>query len=229
MDQYIYLVFSTPPAGVSDEEYAAFYEQHVGEILSVPGFAAARRYNLGQAAPHREDIRYRHLSVYLLDEVPGEQFADLQRRMAAGELTLPEWFDQILFASFSGRPLEDRTAELPDHWYLVMSHEPRRFSTEAYYGWYYAHARENLTSDGFERVWRFALTPDKVDPDAPSVPTHAALYEVRGDLPELRANLRASFEAGRVDIPEWMSEGDFVSYDCHAASAVKSAPVSARS
>jgi hypothetical protein len=46
-------------------------------------------------------------------------------------------------------------------------------------------------------------------------------------LPELRANLRASFEAGRVDIPEWMSEGDFVSYDCHAASAAKSAAVPA--
>jgi hypothetical protein len=227
MDSYTYFVFSAPPAGVSDDEYSAFYETHVGEILNVPGFDGARRYNLSQGAPHRADIRYRHLAVYLLDGVDGAQFSELDRRKEAGELTIPDWFDQIRFASFVGRPLEDEATELPDHGYLVLSHEPRRFSAEAYHGWYYAHARENLTSDGFERVWRFALTPDTLDPDARNTPTHAALYEVHGELAELRQNLRASFEAGRVDIPKWMSEGDFESYDCHAASAAKSAAVPA--
>ena len=225
MNHHIYLAFSTPPSGVSDDQYADFYETHIGEILGVPGFAAARRYQLSPAAPNRPEIRHQHLALYLLDGAPAEPLAELERRMTANELTIPDWFDRIRFASFAGRPLEDEDAELPDHGYLVLSHEPRRFSAEAYFGWYYAHARENLTSDGFELVRRFALTPDTPDPEAPGVPTHAAFYQVQGELPELRRNLRASFEAGRVDIPEWMSEGDFESYDCHAASAAKSAAV----
>ena len=218
MSDYAYLVLSGPPAGVGEAEYSDFYEAHVSEILETRGFTAARRYFVSQGAPHRADIRYQHLSVYLLDQHPTEPLAEIERRMQGGAMTIPPWFGGITFSSFAARPLEDATTELPDHGYLVLSHEPRRFSAEAYYGWYYAHARENLTSEGFERVWRFALEEDARDPAAPSTPTHAALYEVRGELPELRQNLRASFEAGRVDIPAWMSEGDFESYDCVAAS-----------
>ena len=38
--------------------------------------------------------------------------------------------------------------------------------------------------------------------------------------PELREALKRSFEAGRVDIPDWMPEGEFHSYDCVAAAAL---------
>ena len=65
----------------------------------------------------------------------------------------------------------------------MLSHAPRRFTTDEYYGWYYAHARENLTSEGFEMVWRYALTLVTVDPLAVGTATHAALYKVEGELP----------------------------------------------
>ena len=44
MSQYVHLVFSDPPSGVSDDEFNAWYDGHVQEILAVPGFESVRRY-----------------------------------------------------------------------------------------------------------------------------------------------------------------------------------------
>ena len=38
MSRYVHLVFSDPPAGVSDDEFNVWYDEHVQEILAVPGF-----------------------------------------------------------------------------------------------------------------------------------------------------------------------------------------------
>jgi hypothetical protein len=224
MPNSVYLVFTLPPAEVSDEQFSAWYELHVSEVLEIPGFAAARRYWLSQAVPNRPPIVFRHLGLYVLDGAADEQpRTELARRRGGGEMTTEDWFPAVRVATFAGRALEDQEIELPDHGYLVLGHAPRRFTTEEYYGWYYAHARENLTSEGFARVWRFALAPEFPDDAAPSGATHAAFYEVHGDLPELRAALEESARARRVDIPDWMPEGDFVSYDCHAIAAVRQA------
>jgi hypothetical protein len=216
----VHLVLSIPPEGVAEDEYSSWYDTHVAEILETPGFVAARRYWLAAAVPGRPPVEYRHLVVYVMDRPSEEPLADLGRRGRAGEMTMPDWFGEIRFASFDGRPLEDEELELPDHAYLVFSHAPRRFTTEEYYGWYYAHARENLTSDGFDEVWRYALTLDIADRESPSTAIHAAFYKVEGVLSELREALKRSFEAGRVDIPDWMPEGGFHSYDCVAAAAL---------
>ena len=164
MPDPVHLVLSIPPEGVTEDEYSSWYDTHVAEILETPGFVSARRYWLASAVPGRPPVEYRHLVVYVMDRPSEEPLADLGRRGRAGEMTMPDWFGEIRFASFDGRPLEDEELELPDHAYLVFSHAPRRFTTEEYYGWYYAHARENLTSDGLDTVWRYGLTPVTVDP-----------------------------------------------------------------
>ena len=87
-----------------------------------------------------------------------------------------------------------------------------------------AHARENLTSEGFETVWRYELAPAIEDPEGPHASRHGAIYEVNGDLPALRAALTDTLQARRVDIPDWMAEGEFVSWDCLAASPVVTPP-----
>ena len=225
MPNNVYFVFTLPPAGVSDEEFSAWYETHVTEVLEIPGFRAARRYWLSQAAPNRPPIVFRHLGLYELEGSSDAPLVELGRRLGAGEMTTEDWFADVRVESLAGRPLEDEDTELPDNGYLVLSHAPRRFTTDEYYGWYYAHARENLTSDGFEAVWRFALTPGMVDPLAPSQATHAALYKVHGELADLRHALEESFRAGRVDIPDWMPEGDFVSFDCRSISPRRTAAV----
>lgn len=223
MPHYAHLVLSIPPDSIDEATYDAWYERHVAEILETPGFIAARRYWLDPASPERPRAELRHFSLYLLEE-PDGPIAALDTRVGAGELELPDWFDEIRFTAYSGRPLEDHELTFPDHAYLVLSHPPARFNADEYNGWYYAHARENLTSEGFETVWRYQLTPAVEDPEGPHASRHGAIYEVNGDLPALRAALADTLQARRVDIPDWMAEGEFVSWDCLAASRVANAP-----
>jgi hypothetical protein len=215
----VHFVFSVPPASVADDEYSSWYDTHVAEILATQGFDSARRYWLRPSSPDRPPVEFRHVAVYVMDRPSEEPLAELGRRAGAGNMTMPDWFGEIRFASFDGRALEDDELDPPDHGYLVLSHAPRRFTTEEYYGWYYAHARENLTSEGFDAVWRYALTPVTVDPEALGSATHAAFYEVHGELPALRSALVDSAQARRVDIPDWMTEGEFVSWECLSAAA----------
>jgi hypothetical protein len=220
MPNTTYLVFTAPPAGVSDEQFSAWYDTHISEVLEIPGFLSARRYWLGPAVPNRPPTEFRHLGAYELQGSSAGPVAELGHRLGGGEMTVEDWSGDVRVESFVGRALEDPEIELADHAYIVLSHAPSRFNTEEYYGWYYAHARENLTSDGFETVWRYALTLDVADRESPSSATHAAFYKVDGELPELRQALEESARAGRVDIPDWMPEGDFTSYDCRAAAAL---------
>jgi hypothetical protein len=218
MPDHVHFVFSLPPEQVSDHAYDAFYEQHLQEILAGDGFVAAGRYWLEPASPQRPDVEFRHVAIYRTDGPPEGALATLSERQERGEITIPDWFDGIRFLTYDGRPLEDDEIEYPDEGYIVLSHPPARFSVEEFNGWYYAHARENLTSDGFEAVWRYELTPVMAGDDVAGRATHGAFYECHGPLADLRAALKASADARRVDIPAWMPEGEFFSYHCRAAS-----------
>lgn len=228
MGSGVYFVFSNPPPGVGEDEYAAFYERHAGEIVAGPGFAGARRYWLSpvKGGP---PTNYRHLSLYDLEADSRSAMAELGKRMQAGELTLPDWFGQIQFASFDGLPLGDETLELPDHLYLVFSKCPDPVSHDDYEDWYATHVRENLTADFFEAGARFRLEPETVDPSAPCGATHAALYDVGAPLPQLQQSLVESREDGRRHTyPDWFAQIEFASVDCAAASPYIAAAVASR-
>lgn len=222
----VYFVFSNPPPGVGEAEYSDWYQRHAQEIVAGPGFAGARRYWLAPVTGG-PPTNYRHLSLYELEgEDSGPAMAELSRRMAAGELTLRDWFGQIQFASFAGVPLEADGVRLPDHAYLVFSKPPAQIGFDAYSDWYTIHLRENLTADGFDAGWRFRLQPDTVDPAAPCEAAHAALYEVSEEEPALRWSLAESRADGRrVTYPGWFGQIEFASLDCHAISPCVTAPV----
>ena len=40
------IVFSYVPDGVTDEEFSEWYDAHLPEILSIPGFVSAQRFRL---------------------------------------------------------------------------------------------------------------------------------------------------------------------------------------
>jgi hypothetical protein len=221
MLNHVHLVFSLPPEHVSDADYDAFYEQHLSEILAGDGFTGARRYWLQAASDERPNVEFRHLAVYRTEGPPATARATLAARMEAALITLPEWFGEIGFLSYDGRPLEDQELRHPDACYVVLSHAPERFNDDEFNGWYYAHARENTTSEGFDALWRYALTPVRSEDDRAGRARHGAFYECRGELADLRAALKASAAADRVDIPTWMPEGEFFSYYGRAASAAR--------
>jgi hypothetical protein len=211
-----HFVFSTPPAEVSYEDFSAWYEGHVADILAGPGFLAARRYRVEGAVSDRPPTMYRHLSLYHVAGDGTEALAELERRVHSGAVPLPDWFGDIRFASFDASALEDDESQLPDHAYLVFSKPPAGMGFEDFSAWYAVHMRENLTADGFDAAWRFGLQPATVDPHAPCEAVHGAWYEVHGELPELRAALVEAREAGRVHFPEWFGDIEFASVNCVA-------------
>jgi hypothetical protein len=124
LSQSLHIVFSEPPEGVSDEEFNRWYDAHLYEILAVPGFVAARRFELEPVVSERE-IPYRFVCVYEIDGDPADAIAALENHgfgdkdsyvalkdVDAGILELPEWFERAHFASWNCRALGERVTEV---------------------------------------------------------------------------------------------------------------------
>jgi hypothetical protein len=125
---YIHLVFSDPPAHVSEDEYDLWYNSHVHEILAVDGWIAATRYSVeGVVAPERTGL-YRYLSLYELDVPPDVAIANLEAAgLGSGDsyvelkgdadvsdpLPLPDWFADIDFGSMNGTARSGRITPNP--------------------------------------------------------------------------------------------------------------------
>lgn len=110
----LHLVFSEPPPGVTDEEFDDWYDAHLHEILSVPGFRSARRFRLKAVVGASEAPPWRHLALYEIDGDPdaalqaledaGMGSADLYTELKAddeGTLPLPPWFEDVRFGSWN--------------------------------------------------------------------------------------------------------------------------------
>jgi hypothetical protein len=102
----LYLVFSAPPTSVSAEEYDRWYHDHLRENLEAPGFVAGQRFRLtpsvGNEAPHS------HLALYEFEGDIARWRTNLDDRIAAGEIVLPEFFPRIRFGSWECTPVDDR-------------------------------------------------------------------------------------------------------------------------
>jgi hypothetical protein len=126
MSQYVHLVFSDPPAGVSDDEFNAWYDAHVHEILAVPGFESVRRYAISPVVGPDGSGGFRFLAVYQLSCEPAHAIAALEshglgsadsytelKDGGSGPLPLPDWFAGVRFASWNctatGEPIMPRT------------------------------------------------------------------------------------------------------------------------
>jgi hypothetical protein len=117
MTKFIHLVFSDPPAGVTETDFNEWYDAHVQEILAVDGWVAATRYRVEAEVGAEHSGGYRYLSLYELDRPPAEAVANLAAAgmgnadtyidMKVGEpethdpLPLPDWFAGIRFASWN--------------------------------------------------------------------------------------------------------------------------------
>lgn len=114
MNQYIHLVFSDPPAQVSEDDYNAWYDAHVGEILAVDGWETATRYDVNSIVNPESTGRFRYLSLYELSCPPEQAIANLEAASMGnadayvnkkdtdqGELPLPSWFGDIRFGSWN--------------------------------------------------------------------------------------------------------------------------------
>jgi hypothetical protein len=220
VSENLHLVFSKPPEWLSEAEYNRWYDFHLGEILVVPGFVAARRYRLQVTVGAAPLSQHSFLSLYEIEGDPVAVMRELDKEGESGRMDLPEWFPEIRFASFNGLSLGNGTDPvMADHLYLVFSNPPPVVGEEDYVAWYHDHLAENLTAQGFLNGWRFRVEPVVMDRAGPSESTHLALYEVEGDLAALRAGLAAARESGVVHFPQWFDQIQFVSFDATALGA----------
>jgi hypothetical protein len=98
----LYLVFSKRPEAISAADYDRWYEAHAQENIESPGFLNARRFDVAPATGNPGP--FEHLAVYEY-EGPQEQWrSDLDRRIAGGDVALPEWFPQIQFGAWDCTP-----------------------------------------------------------------------------------------------------------------------------
>jgi hypothetical protein len=86
------LVFSKRPAGVSPEAFNRWYDIHVQEILELPSFVGAERFELrfvrstsGEMPPFDYGLRF---------EIDGDfapAWAELEAAVDSGEMDFPDW------------------------------------------------------------------------------------------------------------------------------------------
>jgi hypothetical protein len=91
MAQYCFVAITDSVPG-KEEEFNTWYEQqHVGDVLRVPGFVAARRFKLVQA---EGSLPGRYLSLYEVEtDDPQTAFAELMKRAGTNQMVISEAMD----------------------------------------------------------------------------------------------------------------------------------------
>lgn len=123
MSRNVHLVFSQPPAEVSDTDYDQWYDEHLDEILAVPGWESARRYRISPVVGADDAPPFRYVAIYELSVDPTTAVANLEQagmgdassyvelkddEAEAARLPLPEWFAEVVFASWNCEAVGER-------------------------------------------------------------------------------------------------------------------------
>ena len=96
----IHLVFSNPPSGVSDEDFRAWYEGHLPEILSIPGFASAQLFELEEFMANPDvAVPFRYMAAYEFEGSADDAMAGIAELRDSGGMDLPDWFDRFMSES----------------------------------------------------------------------------------------------------------------------------------
>ena len=125
MGRNLQIVFSRIPDHVDEAEFDAWYDAHLPEILSIPGFVSAQRYRLEPVVVDEDAaVRYGYLAVYEVDSDPESLRAAMEERRlgtrdsyaerkAAGDdgPELPAWWDEVRFASWNCLSLGERVTK----------------------------------------------------------------------------------------------------------------------
>jgi hypothetical protein len=119
----LHLVFSHPGEGVSDAEFDAWYDAHLDEILSMPGFHSAQRYRLEPAVvADGVAFPFRNVVVYQVDDdtaalmrgmeeaqlITADSYEDRKAEGDDGGPQLPDWWAGVRFHSFNAIAVGER-------------------------------------------------------------------------------------------------------------------------
>jgi len=196
----IYVVFSRHPQLVTEEDYDRWHGMHISQVLGVPGFAAATRYELVPALDEpAEADRFTRASVYEMQVSAREAMAALADTVSSGRMDLPDWFGKIHVASWLAHPLGPRVEHgvteaeaVSGSLQLVFSDAgdaDHAVSDGSFDGWYDQHLDEILSIPGFTSAQRYRLE-DVTRPAAGTIPDRRlCVYTTTKSPHELRAEM----------------------------------------
>jgi hypothetical protein len=196
----VYVVFSRRPELVTEQEYDRWHEIHISQVLGVPGFAAAARYELVPALeePAGPD-QFTRASIYEIDASSREAMANLAHAVSSGSMELPDWFRAIHLGSWLAHPLGQRIergvtgAEKGfTSLQLVFSDAgdaEHPVSDQSFDGWYEQHLDEILSIPGFTSAQRYRLEEVTRPADGTIPGRRLCIYTTTKSPAELRAEM----------------------------------------
>jgi hypothetical protein len=115
MPTNLQIVFSRFPDTVGEDDFNEWYDAHLPEILSIPGFVSAQRYRLDPVVTDDDAaVSYRYMALYEIEGDPEQLLVEMKKlslgtrdsyadRKAAGDTgpELPSWWDEVRFASWN--------------------------------------------------------------------------------------------------------------------------------
>jgi hypothetical protein len=223
---------------VTEEQYDRWYKTYVSQVLAVPGFVTAARYDLVPALDEpAEPDRFTSATVYEIEGSTPEAMAALA---ASGRMERPEWSAEIRLSSWLADPLGERIGRggnevntVQQSLQVVFSdagHAGRPVSDESLDEWYEQHLGEILSIPGFTSAQRYRLTT-VAKPEGGAIPgRRLCIYTTTKPPAELRAemermNLLSADSYSRLKdidpagpaLPEWWDTVRFASWNLISA------------
>ena len=88
MARRIFLVESNPSSPERAEEFEAWYQnEHLPEVLAVPGMISATRYRLADGPVLGGSVDHRYMVIYEIDGEPNDVMAAMGKASAAGQIS----------------------------------------------------------------------------------------------------------------------------------------------
>ena len=243
MSPALHIVFSRQPQAVAEEQYDRWHEEYVSQILGVPGFAAAARYELVPALDEPDEPdRFTRAAISAIDGSPRAAMAALTASFSPARPDLPDWFAEIHVSSWLAHPLGNRIERGPtgasglapgltvgQSLQLVFSDAgdaAHPVSDQSFDGWYEQHLDEILSIPGFTSAQRYRLQ-EVTRPAEGAIPgRRLCVYTTTKPPDELRAemermNLLSADSYSRLKdsdstgpaLPDWWDRVRFASWN----------------
>jgi len=94
MPKYTFVVMTNPTPG-KEAEYNRWYnEQHIPDVLNVPGFVCAQRFRLADTQNDVNEKAYKYLALYEIEtsDLPGV-FKELAARRGTADIVMSDAID----------------------------------------------------------------------------------------------------------------------------------------
>ncbi len=105
--KHMLVVLSNAREGQDDQFNAWYTDTHLGDVLGIPGFAAAQRFKLSDAQMGAADLPYRYLAIYEVDADKTQLAADALRA-STGSMVIDPALDMSRTVAWFYTPITER-------------------------------------------------------------------------------------------------------------------------